>query len=1109
MKQVWDDLDRPKNVLHQVLHLWILQSPTFLPRKRQCRQSSDTSGFHGLCARGSDGETRLIGSSALHQTGSSLSSTQSADHVQPAPDPTFGCDFTQPTGKIKSPPKMGANRGPATSAVTIMITVLSTVFVGARFFTRLYVVRIVRREDWWMFAAWLVAVGFSISICVGVHYGLGLHSVDIRPQSNHVPLRKAEYGFSVLYNPSLMLTKTSIIVFYLSVMSRDIDPIFKWASWLTLAVTNVFGAALTFLNIFQCTPVGSTFIYPTPSNAKCTDIVTLFLSSAPLNIITDLAILFLPMPILTGMRLPKKQKLILIVTFGFGAFVPIVDVIRIAYLQNASLNRLKVVHGHLGGGARQQEQNDFSWFASLSFMWSAVEVHLGIICACVPSLKPLFLRFLPKFIRSAGDEMSTKGSIGSVEHSSNGNGDAPRAKTNLSMLNNPAAFRKPVVEEYTGDDTGDAMGFLNMLSSPAPEVSETKRAPARFTRAPRRKKTTTTDFGFVHMDKTKNMLKLSNAQSLWPIGVVTIIFFLWGFAYGLLDTLNAKFQEVAHVGKNQSLGLHASYYSGYLVGPLTLGQFILRRYGFKAAMMAGLCVYGCGTLVFWPSAVLTSYPAFVVSNFIVAFGLSCLEIAANPYIALCGPLEYAEARLNFSQAFQAIGTILSPLLATKVLFPNNKASALVNVQWAYLAIAFFVIALAIVFYYIPLPEATDEQLEALADRRSAVYRTKVGPYRVIYVTLALGVFSQWCYVGGQESIGDSTQILYTYFRPHAKLTAFDYQTVSHTVFMAGRFLSAVLNYIFKPRWILLILYSGLIVCCALQMAVNGTGALVVNQLIYLFESGIFSIIFAISLRGMGDKTKVATTLMTAAISGGALFTVLQWATQNHHTLKFSFIVPLIVYAFGWIFPVYLNLVPAARKQVDPVHEHRRLRREARASRPKPTRNESEVSKMSNPDSSTQRFGLLGIMARRKKAKEQKAQDGEITFDADDGSIRGPGGMSSPLSPSSPKEGTEERFEYFSLGPPERVADPPTVQMRRPSGIVGDLEVWPVHTAASPATSSAAHHDTSDSGHSAPQHQHGSVSGDSDDVIQRHRPTWMDGVEDDDAEADYHRYLRGI
>ncbi len=331
-----------------------------------------------------------------------------------------------------------------------------------------------------------------------------------------------------------MLTKTSIIVFYLSVMSKDADVIFKWCNWLTLALVNVAGLALTLYNILQCMPVRAAWIYPTPTGATCTNIISLYLSSAPVNIITDIAILFLPMPILTGMRLPKKQKIILVATFSFGAFVAIVDVVRLAYLQKASRSRLDMYKNGTSTSTHQvQDAADFPWYAALSFMWSAIEVNLGIICACVPSLKPLFLRFMPQLIKNTGED-STTASHSSID-AGPPKGLAEAIKGNVSMLNHPAAFRKPMVKEYTGEDEGDEMGFLNMLAGPADDMPQLSKTRTNLTLT--RQSTAASDFDFVKMSSNKNMLKLTNKQSFWPIATVTVIFFLWGFAYGLLVSL--------------------------------------------------------------------------------------------------------------------------------------------------------------------------------------------------------------------------------------------------------------------------------------------------------------------------------------------------------------------------------------------------------------------------------------------------------------------------------------------------------------------------------------------------------------------------------------------
>ena len=983
---------------------------------------------------------------------------------------------------------MVPDRGPATSAVTIVVTVLASLFIAARFYTRIRLVRSIRQDDWWILAAWVCAVGFSVSICVAVHYGLGKHKTNI-PESSFGALRKAEYTFAILYNPSLMLTKTSIIIFFLSVMSKDVDPVFKWCNWLTLAVVNIVGLALTFFNIFQCTPVAAGYLYPTPAHAHCADIVTLYLSSAPVNIITDIAILFLPIPILTGMRLPKKQKIILVATFSFGAFVTIVDVIRIAYLQQAALNRLRVVKGSSSAPTRVQEENDFSWYASLSFMWSAVEVDIGIVCACVPSLKPLFARFLPQFIRNAGEEVTLDDSMDSDRpEGSSQRTDLP--KGNVSVLNNPSAFRRPIVKEYTGDADGDGMGFLDMLAGPPEGDQSSSQLSRQATKITRRvtNKSAVSDFGFVNMSGARNMLKLSNRESAWPIAVVTVIFFLWGFAYGLLDTLNSRFQIVAGISPGKGIGLHSAYFGGYFLGPLTLGRFIIKRYGFKASMICGLAIYGCGTLVFWPSAVLTSYTAFTVSNFIVGFGLSCLEVAANPYIALCGPLEYAEVRLNLSQAFQAIGTVCSPLLATKVLFKSvNSAGSLVDVQWTYLGIALFVYALAVVFFYIPLPEASDEQLEELAERQTDAYEAKIGSYKVIYVTLGLGVFSQFCYVGAQECVGNNLQRLYEALRPGASLQPFDYQMVGHGVFAFGRFLVTFLTIFLKPRWVLLGLYVGMTVTLGLSMSTNGSGGAAVAMLTVFLEAGIFSIIFAISMRGLGRHTKTGAAFMTSAISGGAVFPPIQYAVLKNHAVKYSYSVPAAVAAFGTLFAIYLNLTPQAKRQVGPKHETDSDALAGGAA--------SQNTGIAGQEKATAEYGLSGIIARRKQKRAHSPSVQHV--ERQSGSLSVDGAVTSSVI-------------AVDFGEKSDSSKPAPVQLQDPKGHVANLAMWPVEESSSEASGSGSNSSGSSSSHAKSHPQRPTGQSDAKDdpemVITRHQPKWEDYDQDDDFD-DYHAMMR--
>ncbi|KAL8958297.1 MAG: hypothetical protein Q9193_004618 [Seirophora villosa] len=620
------------------------------------------------------------------------------------------------------------NRGSEVLAVTVALCAAATFAVVLRFISRVGIVKRISQDDYAMILAW---------------------------------------------NPALMATKTSICLFYLTIAKNQ--PIFKWLTIATLVVVNVAGTALTFLNIFQCRPIAGIFRESLSDNLQCIDIIALYLSSAPLNIITDLALLVLPMPVLTAMRLPRNEKLILVVTFSFGAFVAAVDVVRIAYLQDASRNRLET-----GASSSLARPGDFSWIASLSFMWSAIEVDVGIICACVPGIKPLAAKVFPNLL---GRIKHARGSSGNQYY---GSGNAQRAGVNgqnvmASPPPSPVAARQtpPWGRDGATGQTSSGMDFLTTpdmntsdLQRPAtarnededitmvdfldpPPVSPTFRKTdttltANTTKA---RKGSLTVFDFVNMSGPKSMVRLSNRESLPSLLFVTILFFLWGFAYGLLSILNAQFQRIVHVSDAQASGLHAAYFGAYFVAPLTFGRIVLKKWGFRQTFIVGLCVYGTGTLVFWPSAVLLSYPAFLVSNFLVGLGVSTLELGGNPFIALCGPPEYSEVRLNISQAVQAIGSVVSPLLAQKVLFTGvTDAPSLIDIQWTYLGIALFDVVLALIFFYLPIPEATDEELQLLADEREEINTRQIGGVSVVYVTLAVGAFSQFCYVGGQEAV---------------------------------------------------------------------------------------------------------------------------------------------------------------------------------------------------------------------------------------------------------------------------------------------------------------------------------------------------------------------
>lgn len=754
-----------------------------------------------------------------------------------------------------------------------------------------------------------------------------------------------------------MAEKTSILVFYLTLSKTNMT--FRWATIATLFVVNAAGLALTLVTLFQCNPVGAAFRYPVPATHHCTDIITIYLSSAPVNIITDLAILFLPMPILTSMRLPRKQKTILVITFGFGLFVAVVDIVRIAYLQSASTYRLNQILNFQqdNSSGRDVDVTDFSWYASYSFMWSAIEVNVGIMCACVPALKPLVSRFMPHLLRDEGDVTE--------KHSSVDRQPTFEMATaqRVPSMQDPAYLTTQPSREPVEDSNMDMMDFLT-----TPDMQNSlERSQTMLTNSTRNTSADTpTFFDFVNLKNRKSFVQMTVRESLFPVIMVTVLFFIWGFEYGLLDVLNRQFQRVAHMSSAQSVGIHSAYYAGYFFGPLTFGRLALKHYGFKACYIIGLSIYACGILIFWPAAVLTSFPAFVIVNFIVGLGLSTLEISANPFISLCGPMQYVEVRLNLSQGFQAIGTVVAPLIAQKALFgQSHDAPSLINTQWAYLGIALFTVALAVAFFYVPLPEATDKELEDACERMDNANHATVGKFRVIWYTLAVGAFAMFCYVGAQEVLATTFDGYLALVAPSFNET--NYMAIGHALFAVSRFVAAGAGFIIKPRLLLVFFLTGTLVFAALAMNFTGSTATAMMLMVFFFEGPLFSLIFAQSIRGMGKFTKEGSVILIAAVSGGGVFPGLSYVARETHNSQYAMCVAVAGFAGATLLPFYLNYSPLARTLCDPLKDPSEM---------------SDESLPGSSNSSVASRALSFFSIRKKSAGEMKTEWHERQASAD-------------------------------------------------------------------------------------------------------------------------------
>lgn len=776
-----------------------------------------------------------------------------------------------------------------------------------------------------------------------------------------------------------MATKSSVLVFYLR-LAGSTQKIMRMTSWAVLGVVNTAGIILTFMNIFQCTPINAAWdirVQPT----RCIPLLTEFICSAPVNVTTDLAILALPIPVLTSMHLPQRQKTILVFTFALGIFVTIVDVVRIYYLQHAIAyvpmtpsSDPMAMFGQSAG---------FSWNASFSLMWSAVEVNVGITCACIPTLKPLIIRILPAMLldpngtrRTASQILDDFNAIGGTKPNSLDNSHPPTGST--LVADSPISHPPPsfIITPPEGRPS-EEISIRNFLSgdpaAPDRRVSTYSSRETTILPSHRNSANMSIHFGFVNMKKPKSMLKTSASESFKYCTIVSILFFLWGFSYGLLNTLNNVVAQVANMSTAQTLGLSSLYFGGgYFLGPLLVGEWLLRHDehhrtkkspnnaiesvgGFKATFIVGLLIYGTGTIMFWPGAVLSAYGGFMVSSFVVGFGVAVLETAANPFLILCGPPEYADTRLLLAQGVQAVGSVLSGLLANNVFFATLESrekadsTTLVDVQWTYLGVTLLSVLLALYFYYMPLPEVSDRELAELSSRLPADPKTS-SPFPKRFpklslrnYTIILAVLAQWTYISAQENMSIFFQPLITSFSadpsssqpPGFGISVANYLVVAHTLFGTSRFLAAIftffsatyptIKYLPTPRTILLFTVSASTLCALVTIVLpptsNDPNVLAIPILLFFFFEGpIFPLVYSLGLKGQGDRTKRAAAWLTMGGCGPAFWPFVTYAITERGggSIRRGSIVAVILMGVTIVYPLGVSLVKEAREMADYV-----------------------------------------------------------------------------------------------------------------------------------------------------------------------------------------------
>ena len=364
--------------------------------------------------------------------------------------------------------------------------------------------------------------------------------------------------------------------------------------------------------------------------------------------------------------------------------------------------------------------------------------------------------------------------------------------------------------------------------------------------------------------------------------LVVALFAFWGMSNSLNDVLIPQFRKTFLFGDFASSFVQFATFIGYFVFAIPASLF-MRRFGYRAAVVMGLVLFGTGALLFYPAAQFGEYHFFLGALFVVASGLSFLETSANPMIAAMGPPESADQRLNFAQTFNPLGTIVGVFLGKELILSEHhytpeqiramepaaqaawRAGELAAVKLPYLGIACVVLLWALLVAVAKFPP--------LAQRTSADADTGAGGFRglLAFRRYWLGVLAQFAYVGAQVGVW-SFVIRYTQFNTPgtAEKVAANNLIITLTLFFAGRFIGTLLMSKFRPAALLAAFAVADVALCALAALSGGKTGLYALMATSFFMSIQFPTIFTMSLRGLGTYTKSGSSFLVMAIVGGAV-----------------------------------------------------------------------------------------------------------------------------------------------------------------------------------------------------------------------------------------------
>ena len=372
--------------------------------------------------------------------------------------------------------------------------------------------------------------------------------------------------------------------------------------------------------------------------------------------------------------------------------------------------------------------------------------------------------------------------------------------------------------------------------------------------------------------------------------LMTSLFFMWGAIVSLNDILIPHFKNLFQMNYTETMLIQFSFFGAYFLMSIP-ASIVIGKIGYKNGIVTGLIIVGIGCLIFLPASWIISYPLFLFGLFTMATGNVFLQVVANPYVSILGPSKTASSRLNLAQGINSLATTLAPLMGAYLILGTYKSAAeeAAAVQGPYFGLALFAFLVAGVFAFVKLPSVIKEKGKKI--------KGNVLKFR----QLRLGVIALTLYVGAEVAIGSFIVNFLgePYIAGMEEKTAAKFIPLYWGGLMVGRFAGSAILQKISAQKVLLVAAIASFILVGITVLTNGYISMWAMLGVGLFNSIMWSNIFALSIDGLGKYTIKASGILVMAPVGGAILPLLQGVLADMPSigLHLSYILPLLCYLF--------------------------------------------------------------------------------------------------------------------------------------------------------------------------------------------------------------------